>query len=254
MKILNFVKRNSPVERIFSNTVDKDVQSMLWPLNLMQYTMFCPKYRIKNNSITPNSLISNFISMLATILFIFMYLYTNLTEDAKGLRTFMHISCYNDCLLFSCGFCMNFIIGVIQTKNNVHFVLTSQKVHRFLNNGTNIKHFAIENWIFGIMALSFYAILFTILSLQVGGTLSRLYVTSFLVSFEFNIVYAMQLGKLLEEQVSLWSIQVLNSRGLVGTQRENYYKKLFQTYVEILECYSSYKVCFQQLVSKFCPY
>ncbi|XP_047035442.1 uncharacterized protein LOC124641416 [Helicoverpa zea] len=51
---------------LFKNILDKDVQLMLWPLNLMQYMMLCPKYQIKNNLITPNNLISNIISIIAT--------------------------------------------------------------------------------------------------------------------------------------------------------------------------------------------
>ena len=233
--------------------VDKDVQSLLWPLNLMQCIMFYPKYRIKNDLITPNSQISNFISMIATIVFSSLFSYTSFSENPEslGFPTFTLIANFNNSLLFGFGFCMNFVIEVIQTKNNVQFVLTFQNVHRFLNKGANVNHFIIGNWILGIMALSYYVIIFTSFAALTGACFSDLFVCYFLVVFDFNIVYATRLVKLLEKQVSLWSIQVLNSRGFEDTQREDYYKKAFQVYVEILECYSTCKLCFQKLVSNF---
>lgn len=235
---------------ISSGIVDKDVQWMFRPLNLMQYLMFCPKYRIKNDWITPNSMISNLISMLVTKLFLFMLLYSYIAVDRAsfGLPAFIKFSTFNDLLLYGCGFFMNFVIGVIQTRKNIHFVLTFQKVHRFLNDGTNVNHFVIGNWISGIMTLGYYVIILTICFVKLGAPFSCIYVCYLLVFFDFNMVYATRIVKLLENQVCLWSDQVLNSRALEDTQR-NCSKKVFQTYVDILECYNTYKACFQQFVS-----
>ena len=252
MKIFKNIIRQIRVEKISNYTVDKDVQSMLWPLNLMQYIMFCPKYRIKNDLITQNSLISNLISMIVTVVYLSTYFYTTVTEDAQslGFPTFLNFSCFNECLVFGCGFCMNFVIGVIQTKNNVQFILTFQKVHRFLNAGANVNHFVVGNWILGITALGFYVIIYTIFWVQMGASFSSIYVAYFLVFYDFNIVYATRILKLLENQVCLWSFKVTICRELEDTQTENDYKKVFQAYVEILECYRSYKVCYQPLVSR----
>ncbi|XP_022835294.1 uncharacterized protein LOC111362778 [Spodoptera litura] len=50
--------------------VDNDVQTMLRPFTVMQYIMFCPRYRIRDNYITPNTAAMKFISMPITLTFI----------------------------------------------------------------------------------------------------------------------------------------------------------------------------------------
>lgn len=54
----------SPIHPI--NTMDKDVQSMLLPLNII-----FPKYHVKDNIPTPNSVLTNFVLMIITLVFVF---------------------------------------------------------------------------------------------------------------------------------------------------------------------------------------
>lgn len=65
---------NRQVKIVFHKLVDKDIQSMLRPLNIVQTVCFCPKYRIKNNIIFPTSRLSNIMSIFGTVMFIFVFL------------------------------------------------------------------------------------------------------------------------------------------------------------------------------------
>ncbi|PZC83178.1 hypothetical protein B5X24_HaOG200823 [Helicoverpa armigera] len=108
MKFFNFGRMHQPnvVDVSFPNNVDKDVQAMLFPLNLMQNVLLCPKYRIKNNIISPNSVISNVISLIATIGYIILfrlrnYLVQNYYIDGSGGLT---ANLYFDICFYIIGF------------------------------------------------------------------------------------------------------------------------------------------------------
>ncbi|XP_063897098.1 uncharacterized protein LOC135118600 [Helicoverpa armigera] len=115
-----------------NNIVDSDVQSMLLPLNLLQNVFFCPKYRIKNDYITPTNLMSNLISSIATLVFIMIYAYRNYLihfSKMSQLSTAWKYTSYFNGFCYSLGFIMNLVIGIIQSQNSVQFVLTFQNVH-----------------------------------------------------------------------------------------------------------------------------
>lgn len=236
-----------------NNAVDKDVQSMVLPLNLMQYFIFCPKYRIKNNMITPNSLLSNCFSIIITLFYIFLtilcaYLYCS---SKKQINSFSDISSIYHCIFYCIGFVVHFVTGIIQTKKHVHFVLTFQKIHRMLKNETNFNYFIIWTWMLGIIALGFYVVHFTYIMFKINSSFFHIYNGYLLVIFDFNIIYAARVIQMLTKKIELWNFHVLNPRELQDKHGENYIKNMFDTYVHILECYDIFKICFRECVSTY---
>lgn len=240
IQLLLMIKMNKfrNIERKYStsNTVDKDVQSMLLPLDLMQYFSFCPKYYIKSNILYPNSFFSNFVSTIVTLVFFCLnilcaYLHV-LNKDSLGHTPFSYFSCQKDCIFYCLVFAMNFVIGVIQTKKHVQFVTTFQKVHRFLKNDTCFKHFIIWNWIHGIIALLFYVFVFSYFVVLLDAPLYSVYNGYLLVVFYFNVIYATRFIKLSKNKVILLNYHVLNSR-----EQENKYKIFFNK--NIFEAFTS---------------
>lgn len=69
MNLFKNLKKKYQTDRILGTIIHKDVQSMLLPLNVMQFTTLCPKYCIKNNCISPNSIVSTFITFITVLLF-----------------------------------------------------------------------------------------------------------------------------------------------------------------------------------------
>ncbi|PZC77046.1 hypothetical protein B5X24_HaOG200695 [Helicoverpa armigera] len=231
------------------NTVDKDVQSMLLPLNLMQYLTFCPKYRIKDNFIIPNSRVSYFISAIASLIFMFIletFYYQILKSPDFDEEPAYLIACTTyDTLFYGFGYTLNIMDSVIRSKKNIQFILTFQRVHRLVNIEKCFKNFVVWNWIIITLFLTLQTLLITVFCLLsdfFDATVGYFYV---LAIFDLSIVYAMRVLKLLENTTVLW-IQVLNSH-----QFGNLYdcKKLFQAYVDILQCYDMFKSCFQHFVS-----
>ncbi|KAF9412171.1 hypothetical protein HW555_009244, partial [Spodoptera exigua] len=207
------------------NTVDKDVQSMLRPFTVMQYVMCCPRYRIKNNFITPNSTTIKCISMFVTLAFTW-----SIVHRTKTLLVIV------------------FIIATIQTKRNIKFVLTFQKVHRFLNDKTSFNHFTTWNWIVVFGTLSANIIMNTFLFVQAGQSIVKVYSCYFLIFFDCNIIYFTRMIKVLEDKVFLWNSRTSNFHRTIHVHDEEFSKQMFQAYVHILESYNIHKASFSMFI------
>ena len=121
---------------------------------------------------------------------------------------------------------MNILITIIQTKSNIQFVLTIQKVHRFLNNETGVNQFIFWNWLLVVAALGFYAIFFLYTFCVMLSFSYVWWIAGYaLVVFDLNTIYVTQILKLLESKVHLWNIQALYSQE-INRLGENYVKKI----------------------------
>ncbi|PZC77043.1 hypothetical protein B5X24_HaOG200692 [Helicoverpa armigera] len=240
--------------KIINNKVDNDVQEMLYPLDFMQCLIFISKYHIRNNLIAPIGVITTFISMIATMAFVVVHIYQTLfaTSETNSIAsiTTENITRYFSCVFYCSVFTINFIMCVIQTNKSIKFVLTYQKVHRFLKNSGSYSYnnnYIIWNWVFVITAVIWHTstIVYCVVSIGYNFFVATCYMYPIML-FDINMVYAMRIIKLLENEINIWN-DVIKSR--LHTQDENYCRDLLNIYVEILECYEIFKDCFQQSVS-----
>ncbi|PZC73333.1 hypothetical protein B5X24_HaOG200857 [Helicoverpa armigera] len=137
---------------------------------------------------------------------------------------------------------MNFVVGVSQTHKSIRFVLTFQKVHRFLKNDPHFDNLIIWNWIVVIIAATFYNSAFVYFTNYLGLPMYFIYVSVILSAFDFNIVYAYRLMTCLTHKLEVWNIKVLSSG---ETNCDIFSKNMFQAYLDILECYDLVEACFQ---------
>ncbi|KAF9797788.1 hypothetical protein SFRURICE_017983 [Spodoptera frugiperda] len=230
--------------------IDREVQAILRPLNLMQHITFGPKYRIKNNYIFPNNLLTNVLSLAAKIVFIFSYTYcvyfgSTYAERISQPITFLDFLRFYDCLFYCIGFALTFVIQVTQGKNSILFVLLFQEVHRFLNNKISIKQTVSSIWIVVILTSLFVPVYFIVFCVLVNFPFYFIIPSHFLAAFDFNMVYATQVMKLLTNKVDLWVSQVKYGDKLESRHRGDYWRKLFQTYVDIMKCYDIHNNCYR---------
>ena len=249
----NIWRQKFQVKVISSVTVDKDVQSMFLPFNLMEYITFCPKYTIKDNFITPNSLKSYLISMIGTFIMILVFIYRTYMiffyYDCYGRNfTLNYIACF-DCIFYCFGFIMNFVHGIILTRKSIKFVFTFQKVHRFLNNDTSVSQFIIWNWI-SIIGYTFgHTVFFITFCVFTGEPYYLILSLVICVLLDLNMIYATRGITLLKNKVVLWNVKAMQTQEMKDTNSKNYSKEMFQAYVDILKCYNIHKFCFQRIVS-----
>ncbi|PZC79309.1 hypothetical protein B5X24_HaOG201007 [Helicoverpa armigera] len=230
-----------------NNFIDKDLQSMLLPLSLMQNFTFCPKFRIKNNRITPISYFHKFVAFVGTVMFIYFYVLRVYIQSFEKIFKNDFFELYT-CCYCSFGIAINFIDSIIQTKLYVNFVLLIQKVHRLLNDEHHFRFYVISNWLRIIAVYGFFIII--LIEVSVWIQMPYYYIASCypMVAFDLNLVYAISLITLLKDKIILWDIHVSN---LQAMQEENEPKKMYQTYVNILKCYEIYATCFERNVSGF---
>lgn len=142
---------------------------MLIPLNVLQNIMFCKKYRIKENIITPKSFIYNFVSMIVSLVLIVLLIFcTYVAVSNDRVPGYAILITFYNCIFYCFGFAMNFVIGIIQTEFFIQFVLIFQKVHRYLNDEICIDRHVIYNWTLTIMAIGFYIIILTYFYIHLG--------------------------------------------------------------------------------------
>ena len=237
-------------EVLLNNFVDKDVQSMILPLNVLQTMLFCPKYSIKDNFITSNSRLSNFVSVSGTILFLTIIscdFCTAVTNSWFSIKTVL-MSLLGRYIFVSVGVLMNVTLSLIHTNENVSFVLLFQDIHRIFNNEISFRRFVIINWLAIIFLVGCYVIAIATLCALLTFPILFIASGSILVSFDSNIIYATRVIQLLKNKVDLWNIRALQYQSRDRMETENHCKIMFKAYVDLLECYDIYRVLFQHMV------
>lgn len=236
------------------NFIDKDVQALLLPLNLMQNILGYPKYRIVNNVITPNSRFISLLSLCVTLLSISLFFYRSFHRIYTGkinsnLAAASTSSLITDFVIPSFGVIITFWSCFFQSDCNILFVLKFLGIHRLLNDKGASKRFIVCNWII-FFSIFIYSILFiAIVNIQFRLPLYNVVCGFAAVCFDTDIIYAIRIIMLLKDKVVLWNSQVKNIRNMEDSDKEYYCQTFFQTYIDILECYDIYRICFQQQVN-----
>ena len=234
---------------VTKNVVDKYVQAMILPLNLMQTIALCPKYIIKDNVISPNNFIIRFYCFCGTLFFLSAYLYRVcfLYDVYISKSIFILLFGIFDFIFYFNGFATNFIINIFQSNNHVHFVLNFQDIYKCFCSEISLRSFIFGNWISVATILFFYAVVITMLSYDPSVPSCIIVSTVCLLIFDAHMIYAIRLIKLLRINVGLW-IHLLHSE--VSTNAV-YCKRMKKVYVKIIECYNIIKSSFQSIVRLF---
>lgn len=231
------------VEILLNNLVDKDVQAMFKPLNIMQLITFCPKYKIRDNFITPNCRVSKVISLIGTLAFIAILAKHISSFFIMPVTTTVLIANVIDTTIYFIGYVVNFIVCVMYSDHNLMIVLSIQDVHRILNDKSQFKSFTFWNW-FILFFVNFWNIApfvyheFSNFSLDLEMLI--------LMVFDCIVLYSIRILDLLESKVALWNMEVLKPR--LNSNTKEYNIKMFNVFVKIFECYDLYKTSYQYLV------
>lgn len=235
------------------NYIDKEIQSMLLPLDLIQNIFLFPKYRIKNNCIYPNTLMSNLISACGVIIFMFFFVHhiydVGHYNYIREKLDFAYMNSYADIFMYGIGFSINYINRLTQATSSIMFVLKVQNVHRFLNNGSYFDRFIVSNWICMVAIVCFYLVIITLVTVIFKLSIYTLMKSLCLMCFDCNVIYAIRLIQLLTHKLHLWDIEAQNFRRLEDSSTKDYCKRMFQVYSHILECYNLFRSIFQYLVN-----
>lgn len=179
---------------------------MLLPLHLMQNFIFCPKYVISNSYISPNNLRSILISVLGlfALLTVHVYLcYLSLSDmfiysEISQLSMFVF-----ELLFYVVGIVINTVAAIVQTKDNVNFVITIQEVVNMFK--FNYIKYTIYNWMYVIVIAVYYIVYSTCGILIFEGSVSYFYGIPLLLCFDLNIIYIICSVNLLQRTLIIWN-------------------------------------------------
>ena len=238
---------NDEAETHIDHVVDKDVQSMLLPLNLMQTIIFLPKYSIKYDFIRSNNVKTKLISFVATILRVCQYAFRSAHVMSFPTRyLYFHCLVLLDTLFYPSVFVIIYVLNIVYVKINIAIVLSFQEFHRLLSTTKIIKSITKWNWISVILIFIHHFIFFTTV-LHFGIAWFVVLCNFILVIFDVNILYAIRLINCFETYVN-YSHSIL-----FKAQSHDIDKHIckFCAYNKILECYILFKKFYEPLVSIF---
>lgn len=235
---------------MYRNSVDRDIQSMLRPLNIMQTSCFYPKYSIKNNVIQPNSRLTNIKSICGTIFFISVFLqrliFFHFNHFIREYMKFIYVLSHFDFWYFLVAFILNCYLNITQVHENIKFVLKIQKIHRFFNDKKYLKFFTLVNWFCVLWIYGTY-ILFVYYSYR--ATQNLVFLSLF--CFDANMIYAIRCITYLKDMLDSWNEEITRPRSMRDIDMKHYYKAMLQTYTDILSSYDTVKLTFKYFVSNF---
>lgn len=101
-----------------NNLIEKYLQSVLKPLNMMQGLFFCAKYKIKEDLIIQICLKDDVISTFGTVIYIsgilyFLFSSSFLIIEEKGCN-FVYYGSVNDVVVFVTGSVLNYFTNIMQ--------------------------------------------------------------------------------------------------------------------------------------------
>ncbi|PZC79306.1 hypothetical protein B5X24_HaOG201003 [Helicoverpa armigera] len=231
------------------NVVEKYLQRIFQPLDIMQAIFLSTKYKIRDNIITPIGRIYSFISISGEfglmIVYYFLYIHTDIWTDNINHFIFGVV----DFILYFCGVLLNPLVNVIQKLNNVLLVLKLQNIHRVLNMNENyFKHIIISNWIFSFTVSNFQLLwlcgyYYAFYNIGVDNILT-VYIC---IRFDMNVVYATRTIKLLCKSLEKWTEDLWRS-GYFEDSDDQYWDRMFEAFLDTIKAFHIIETIYQQTV------
>lgn len=232
-----------------NNTIDKELQSVLRPLSLIETLLISSKYKIQNDKITTHNKCYNVVSFIALLFKLILIVYTARQAFLQYGKTdllgfgIMYETMYN-----FIGWCLNYYNNIIHGPSTIVLILKIQNIQRNLK--IDGKKYIRSNWCWFIFMSCFYITYNIIYYIVYRIKDVSLCLTLFLfISFDFNVIYAMIILKILCECVKVWTKDLRRAEHLRGSEYEFYWKNMFKVFMEIFEAYQLLQKTVQKMVS-----
>ena len=241
-------------EFLLNNKLDKDIQRIIQPFNIIFSVFFSSKYKIRNSYITPCDKKYQIILFVINVFFSVWSIYNMVIDKSSNyyMNMFFNSSASFVIYLFSILsfysiYILLLICNIVYSRTNISLILKIQEIHKSINITKNsVQSFVIGNWIsfallfcISITSITCFYMLFT-----------HIYFLEFVIqilciTFDFNLVHYTCLIILLRKYLEAWILLVINYE----EQSCEYCHKLFKIYENIFEAFKLYKTCFRVLVS-----
>ncbi|XP_063897712.1 uncharacterized protein LOC135118775 [Helicoverpa armigera] len=248
-KLYPIFTKNLHSEVLLDNFIEKDLQSLLKPLNIMYSVFICAKYSIRDNFITSNNFLYNFTGVFTTGLFLCISVYricSTLSSKRIEYVIFEWNTIFNF-MSYSLGLIMNYIINIRFSDKNIQLVVKVQSVLRVLKmNRKDLTCLLVYNWsgVLAINALIVGSIAYMMyIFFPHVDILDVIYFYSTIV-FDVNIMYSLFVTNFSRKALCSWINDVLQS----GDDSDFYWNRIFNVYLNMLDIYTTLEVVFQYSV------
>lgn len=240
------------VEPSSTTVINRQLETILKPLNIMQNLILSQKYKIQDDVITPNSIFYRCLSLLSVFMTTSVCIYSirsSYTSKPRGaLSLIILISYMFSNFIDGVGYWLNFFTNVKNRQNNVFLFLKLQNAFKFFK--IDGIYYAFVNWTIVVAVIGFYIFFVWFFWLSIEGfDAADILVTGFFIIFDLNILYASRLLNLLSCCLEMW-VKNVNSLGYSDeVDNETYWIRIFNVFLDVLDAYQLIQKTFQTLVS-----
>lgn len=247
---------NRPVKLLLNNRLDKEVQRIVQPFNIIDSVFFTSKYKIRNKYIYPCDK-KYHILLFITITFSNMFCifrmfndqYHDFLELNKSILVLNTLFWFSVVMVFF-SYVLLIVCNIFHSQSNVSLILSIQEINMTINISKSIQSYVIWNWIslFTVLCVHILVAVYFYVS-KASINFFELSTELLVVQYDFNLVYGIRLTTLFTKYLKEWvkNISVINNH----VQGDEYGNIYFKAYCNILEAYKIYSKCFRILVSVF---
>lgn len=230
------------------NYIDDDLVAIFRPLNILHKFYFTPKFRVKNNRVTPNHVTTKILSCICFSVFVILNAFRIKNEITDHLSHHAYVFGCTSLLHFFISlydFSASYKTNVLDSNDNVDLMIKIQRISSYFKDQKMIRKTIILHWVTGVAILLFHI---HILVLSISQSES-IFLDCFIFiqqSFDLNIIYPTFTTRIIRINFKSWV-----SRAKI--KNKTFYpimfsKKTFQIYLEIIETFELNKKCFKRTV------
>lgn len=230
--------------------IDKNLQSMLRPLNMTQDIFLCAKYKIRDGIISANTSRYGLVSFVGLFIVIFSHLHTlwfDLTLGFTGrLGRFVKVGYTTYAVFIVLGFLMHYYLNMKHRHTCVELLIKLQNAHKIIK--IDAKEYAKTNWVIVVALNCVFFVWLTVFYSTLQVQLSQVIKIYFTIIFDFNLIYVARLLKLFRICLEAW-IKNVNNSGHIWEPENEHWIRIFNAFMDILEAYQLLEKTLGALVS-----
>lgn len=232
-----YIKTN---EILLNNVLDKDLQKMLLPFNIMHTVIFLKLYSIRDNFITSNSFQIKIECFSCLVVMLLFFIYFKVTEVFENFNKRVQllgkiISCI-DLFFYPIAILCLFEHKVCNSNGNIKFIIKLQEIEKITKFSKNNKMYTVGNWSLGIGLFVYIFVNF------IYGLCYKFSVYDYVAMYYINMnsMYSTRIMNLIINHMKICTSQLkakFDSSGNVDLE----IKELHMCYMNILDAFTIFK-------------
>nr|WCC57763.1 gustatory receptor 49 [Papilio dardanus] len=231
------------------NYIHSYIEKILLPLTITQYIILSPKYYLRHNYISPNSVFINIILCCLTVIIFICFLYFSLmflNTIRMYITDFLCFLFYFEHSVYAIGYIFNVLFLILQSQVNVNLIINIQMINNKIEiNNRVARNYLIGNWIFCFLIFLFYCLNMYVQIFHVFTTYITIILSLFMIMpWDFNIIYAARIIFLLRKQTECWIMNFNNKLNSKNQHKNNildnyHWQATLKAYLNIIDAYST---------------